>query len=540
MSYLTDGEKGRLAACLSRYHEAAALTHVPWWLLAGMHYLESEFAESAGQNTAMQLVDLMQSPNFLDKIKGYARRVGLTDLPDPRTNLKSALIICGLFLQDKVRGSLTEQSTQAEANYAAYLYNGAGYHDINLSPYVFSDPQNGHPLTVHERGPNGPINVVFKKAGIAVICPEIRGEDNAPTVAAPKGTVYYPLAHWGSTRIDPDYGRFLAPRYNQWRIDNNLGSAEHTGADVNTGGSGDADLGTPIFAMASGVVKYSFFEPKVWGNIVVIDHPQFAVASMYAHLQANFVRQGEVIEAGAQIGTMGKGAPKADGSYRFLSHLHCEIRRNRNLSAGNWPGGTPAAKASIERDYIDPEKWWRAVGAKDIAGAPDPLIESLVKVKDSLTDFVRKQMPGYRLEVTRIGWPPLAAQAATTAQGSKTNAAYRNPHTMRPSLAFDFRLVRAGSGVAISDPEYAKVGNEAIRLGAAWGPNVNGGVIGEPGSLRNHIEVKNATEAINKQLKNTVAGLAPAGQVDAYLASIGSDPNPEVNTRGSACSSSVS
>jgi murein DD-endopeptidase MepM/ murein hydrolase activator NlpD len=555
MTYLTDNYKGRLAACSSRYREVAAIVHVPWWFLASIHYLESDLAESAGENTAYQLVDVMQSSHRDMLIQGFAVRAGLPSLPDPRSNLKSAMIIAGFFIQDKVGGTLTENSTQEQCDNAAFRYNGAGYRnasgqvDITLSPYVYSDPQNGHALTVHERGPNGPINVVFQKAGTHIIGPEIRGEDAAPTVAPPTGgVVYYPIENWGGVRVDHDKGSFLAPGYSTMRIGMGLPPAEHTGSDFNTGGAGDADLGTPIYAVTAGVVKGSAYFPEVWGNIIVIDHPQFAVASMYAHLQNRYVQQGDIIEAGQQIGTMGNGAPippgatvqTANGHY-FTSHLHFEIRRNRNLRTDNWPGGEKAAvRALIQKEYVDSELWFQAVHAKDLAKAPDPLIDSLVKVKDQLIVFVRKNMPGYRLEITRIGWPPLAAQTGSDSHGSKVSAAFRNPHTMRPSLAFDFRLVRLGSTVSTTGSEYAKIGAEAIRLGAAWGPNVRGGVLGEGGNLRNHIEVANAQEAVAAQLKKVAAGLAPAGAVDAYLAGIGSAPAGDVTTRGAPCPGSVS
>jgi hypothetical protein len=108
--------------------------------------------------------------------------------------------------------------------------------------------------------------------------------------------------------------------------------AWHTGEDWNGLQGGDSDLGDPIHAAASGqVITSDYFTPS-WGNIVLIEHEMpngDRVWSQYAHLRERGVTEGEKVERGQQIGTIGKG----HGNY--YAHLHFEIRR-RELEPDAW------------------------------------------------------------------------------------------------------------------------------------------------------------------------------------------------------------
>jgi murein DD-endopeptidase MepM/ murein hydrolase activator NlpD len=64
-----------------------------------------------------------------------------------------------------------------------------------------------------------------------------------------------------------------------------------------------ADRGTPILASADGIVSVAgdfFFN----GNTVVIDHGQ-SLKTMYCHLDAIGVRQGDSLTRGTTIGNVG-------------------------------------------------------------------------------------------------------------------------------------------------------------------------------------------------------------------------------------------
>jgi len=154
----------------------------------------------------------------------------------------------------------------------------------------------------------------------------------------------------GRARVDVT---FLDPSYPEWRRRNGMTPDEHPGVDLNVVGTyGDGDLGYPIVAIADGVVLAAQPYP-VWGNIVLIEHPELAealsmryLASQYAHLAHICVSPGQRIWAGEPIGSIGKGDPRRP----FLAHLHFEVRRAK-LPADNWYGRN---RDAIARDYLDP------------------------------------------------------------------------------------------------------------------------------------------------------------------------------------------
>ena len=98
-----------------------------------------------------------------------------------------------------------------------------------------------------------------------------------------------------------------------WRIDPFTGqNAMHEGIDF------IADVGTPVFAAAGGVVVFAGVHPQ-YGNVVEIDHGNDFV-TRYAHASRLFVKEGDVVQRGrkiAQIGTTGRSTGP---------HLHFEVR----------------------------------------------------------------------------------------------------------------------------------------------------------------------------------------------------------------------
>ncbi|MBI1879882.1 MAG: peptidoglycan DD-metalloendopeptidase family protein [Chloroflexi bacterium] len=134
-------------------------------------------------------------------------------------------------------------------------------------------------------------------------------------VGKPDSQGYY-VAAW---LVDPDY----KTRFGVW----------HPGEDWNGTGGGDTDLGAPVYAISNGRVAFADYNPKSWGNIVLLEHALpdgVRVWSQYAHLQQLMVTAGQKVPRGQQLGTIGKGANDV-----YPAHLHFEIRRN-DLSPGNW------------------------------------------------------------------------------------------------------------------------------------------------------------------------------------------------------------
>ena len=100
----------------------------------------------------------------------------------------------------------------------------------------------------------------------------------------------------------------------EWRLNNGkLYSKDvHTGVDY-------ANLkGTPVYASATGIVKYAEYGEYV-GNMVIIEHG-LGLCSGYMHLDSISVKENQFIKKGEEIGKMG-ATGAATGS-----HIHWETR----------------------------------------------------------------------------------------------------------------------------------------------------------------------------------------------------------------------
>jgi murein DD-endopeptidase MepM/ murein hydrolase activator NlpD len=80
--------------------------------------------------------------------------------------------------------------------------------------------------------------------------------------------------------------------------------------------------GSPILAADGGYVAEAGRSPDAWGygNYILIDHGN-GLQTLYAHLSALYVRSGQSVERGQQIGAMGTTG-RSTGT-----HLHFEIRQ---------------------------------------------------------------------------------------------------------------------------------------------------------------------------------------------------------------------
>jgi murein DD-endopeptidase MepM/ murein hydrolase activator NlpD len=98
-----------------------------------------------------------------------------------------------------------------------------------------------------------------------------------------------------------------------WRIDPFTGAnAMHEGVDF------VADVGTPIYASAGGVVDYAGLD-AAYGNMVEIDHGN-DIVTRYAHASKLFVKVGQVVRRGEKIAEVGSTG-RSTGN-----HLHFEVR----------------------------------------------------------------------------------------------------------------------------------------------------------------------------------------------------------------------
>ncbi|MEQ9365270.1 MAG: M23 family metallopeptidase [Leptospirales bacterium] len=88
---------------------------------------------------------------------------------------------------------------------------------------------------------------------------------------------------------------------------------EHKGLDL------VAKTGTPIMASAAGVVVFAGYEPRGYGNLIVIEHDE-STRTVYAHNRRNLVQKGQRVKQGQTIAFMGRTG------LAFGTHLHFEYR----------------------------------------------------------------------------------------------------------------------------------------------------------------------------------------------------------------------
>ena len=113
---------------------------------------------------------------------------------------------------------------------------------------------------------------------------------------------------WRRGFILPVDGR-ISGHFGNQRIFNGIPKSPHTGTDI------AAPEGTPVKASGDGIVLLSGKDYFYTGNMVVIDHGQ-GLQTIYAHLKAATVKEGDTVKQGDVIGFVGKTG-RATGP-----HLH--------------------------------------------------------------------------------------------------------------------------------------------------------------------------------------------------------------------------
>ena len=116
-----------------------------------------------------------------------------------------------------------------------------------------------------------------------------------------------PISNKQLSRIASGFGFRIDPIYKTRK--------SHMGLDF------AAPSGTPIYATADGIVKFSGFSPNGYGNHVVINHG-FGYETLYGHMVRVGATQGQQVKRGQVIGYVGSTG-KSTGP-----HLHYEVHKS--------------------------------------------------------------------------------------------------------------------------------------------------------------------------------------------------------------------
>jgi murein DD-endopeptidase MepM/ murein hydrolase activator NlpD len=129
-----------------------------------------------------------------------------------------------------------------------------------------------------------------------------------------------PLRQWDAGGFQLPMQSDIISSFGQYRVLNNTVQTRHTGWDQR------APIGTPVYAMARGVVNFAGML-DIRGNYVMIDHG-WGIFSGYAHLSQMAVAPGQTVERGQLVGLSGNTG-RSSGP-----HLHWEVS-----VGGEWVDG---------------------------------------------------------------------------------------------------------------------------------------------------------------------------------------------------------
>lgn len=127
--------------------------------------------------------------------------------------------------------------------------------------------------------------------------------------------------------VGPPYGR-------GYYVYRGFKTRHHLGEDWNGVGGGATDLGDPVYAAADGIVSVAEDFGGGWGNVVRIVHAYTVdedlehVETLYGHLDTMDVFEGDEVQRGDRIGSIG------DAHGRYVPHLHFELRTTPGMRLG--------------------------------------------------------------------------------------------------------------------------------------------------------------------------------------------------------------
>ncbi len=136
----------------------------------------------------------------------------------------------------------------------------------------------------------------------------------------------------------------------------------HCGLDANQGVNGAADEGSPFGALGDGVVVYCRESGAGWGNLIVIEHPEFSklwptgyIASRIAHGKELKVKVGDTVKMADVLGKVSKTGTGKNGS----PHCHIEVIQKKLPTYTHYPNGK--GLQYVYEYWVDPEKFVKEI-----------------------------------------------------------------------------------------------------------------------------------------------------------------------------------
>ncbi|HRH93465.1 MAG TPA: M23 family metallopeptidase [Candidatus Peribacteria bacterium] len=176
------------------------------------------------------------------------------------------------------------------------------------------------------------------------------GDKRLHTYTQAPANVLRPLPEYDTMALKTDSATFARQVYSTpWAAGYDTPEGSHAGVDI------DAPRGTPVNAIASGVIEKVGQQGYGFGNYVMIRHPNVpdmtkpggttTLYSTYAHLDVILVKEGETVRKGQQIGTVGNtGLVFGATGY----HLYFEVDTEDAPFHPYWPfTSTEAANAGL-------------------------------------------------------------------------------------------------------------------------------------------------------------------------------------------------
>jgi hypothetical protein len=260
-----------------------------------------------------------------------------------------------------------------------------------------------------------------------------------------------------SPPMPPDGARLLS----DWGMRRSRRTGEqrmHAGMDLGH----SSGRGAPILNIQVGVVERVLRNEdrrrafNGYGNGVVVHHLADDTWALYAHMDTVDVAEGQPVDAGTRLGTMGNSSN--DKFAGMAPHLHLEIRRRRSNGRTPFPSPYPRS-VEVPFNNLDPRPWLEGKGLHFVRRGAFEVTPGSEMDQTRGAWSASPGVAGYEPARHRVdGW--MVPESAVGALGSNGDDEEENAY--EPPARFD-RDVRFG----LTPIEWAAAGTGALVLTGA-------------------------------------------------------------------------